>query len=442
VSSQNKGIFAKLMKTLSAVEPNEIRATSLSFLFVFILMAAYYPLRNVRDALASNWTDPEISWLWTLNFFISTAIVAVYGFAVTRIPFKKLVPSVYAFFAASFVIFFVATSGERTVLIDKAYYVWISVFALFHLSVFWSFVADTFNKEQASRLFGIFAGAASLGAIFGPLMTGIFAEQIGGSGLMLVSAVMLMIPIPIILVLDKLKTTELGNASHHLDADKAKIGGNPFKGFVDFFANPYLLGIGCFLILYTGIGTFVYFQQVDLLRAIEDEARRAAIYGYRDAIVNTLTYILAFFVTGRMVSKLGMPSALMLVPVVLIFGMAILAFTPVLLAAVTMHVALRAGNYGLTRPSREMLFTVVDREERFKAKPVIDIVVYRGGDVMMGWFYTGLSTGLGLGLAAIAAVGAIVSALWAFVGLKLGQSFDRRDKPSEEESSGTESSAV
>ena len=143
-----------------------------------------------------------------------------------------------------------------------------------------------------------------------------------------------------------------------------------------------------------------------------------------------------------MVSKLGMPSALMLVPVVLIFGMAILAFTPVLLAAVTMHVALRAGNYGLTRPSREMLFTVVDREERFKAKPVIDIVVYRGGDVMMGWFYTGLSTGLGLGLAAIAAVGAIVSALWAFVGLKLGQSFDRRDKPSEEESSGTESSAV
>ena len=430
MNTKNNGVFAKLMKTLSAIEPNEIKATALSFLFVFTLMAAYYPLRNVRDAMASNWTDPEISWLWTLNFFISTAIVAIYGFAVTRVPFKKLVPSIYIFFSASFVLFFVATVGsERTVLVDKAYYVWISVFALLHLSVFWSFMADIYSKNQASRLFGLFAGAASLGAIFGPLMTATLGQSLGIGGLMLVSAVMLLIPIPIILVLDRLKTTELGNADHSLDTEQAKIGGNPLKGFVDFFTNPYLLGIGGFLILYTGIGTFVYFQQVDLLRAIEDEARRASIYGYRDAIVNTLTYVLAFFVTGRLVTKLGMPTALAIVPAVLIFGMAILAFTPVLLAAVTMHVALRAGNYGLTRPSREMLFTVVDREERFKAKPVIDIVVYRGGDVMMGWFYTLLSTGLGLGLAAIAAVGALVAALWAFVGIKLGQSFDRRDKP-------------
>ena len=433
MQDKKSGIFSKLMKALSAVEPNEVKATWLSFLFVFILMAAYYPLRNVRDALASNWTDLEISWLWTLNFFISTAIVAIYGFAITRVPFKKLVPSVYAFFAASFVVFFLATGGgERTVLIDKAYYVWISVFALFHLSVFWSFMADIYTKDQASRLFGIFAGAASLGAIFGPLMTGIFAQQIGGSGLMLVSAVMLMIPIPIIFALDRLKVTELGNVEHQLDTEKAKIGGNPFKGFADFFTNPYLLGIGGFLVLYTGIGTFVYFQQVELLRVVEDEAKRAAIYGYRDAIVNTLTYFLAFFLTGRMVTKLGMPSALMAVPIVLIFGMSILAFTPVLLAAVTMHVALRAGNYGLTRPAREMLFTVVDREERFKAKPVIDIVVYRGGDVAMGWFYTLLSTGLGLGLAMIAAVGALVSALWAFSGLLLGRSFEKKDKPVEE----------
>lgn len=428
MNTSKNGIFAKLMKTLSAVESNEIKATWLSFLFVFILMAAYYPLRNVRDSLASNWTDPEISWLWTLNFFISTAIVAVYGFAVTRVSFKKLVPSVYAFFAASFVVFFFATGGERTVLIDKAYYVWISVFALFHLSVFWSFMADIYNKDQASRLFGIFAGAASLGAIAGPIMTATLASNLGGSGLMLISAVMLIFPIPIILTLDKLKTTELGNAEHHLDLESAKIGGNPFKGFADFVTNPYLLGIGAFLILYTGIGTFVYFQQVELLRAYEEDAR-TVIYGYRDAITNTITYLLAFVVTGRMVTKWGMPPALMAVPVILIVGMSILAFVPVLLAATTMNIALRAGNYGLTRPAREMLFTVVDREERFKAKPVIDIVVYRGGDVAMGWFYTLLSTGLGLALGMIAAVGALVSALWAFSGLLLGRAFERRDKP-------------
>ena len=428
MNTKKNGILARVMKTLSAVESNEIKATALSFAFVFILMAAYYPLRNVRDSLASNWTDPEISWLWTLNFFISTAIVAVYGFAVTRVPFKKLVPSVYAFFAASFVLFFLATGGgERTVLIDKAYYVWISVFALFHLSVFWSFMADIYNKDQAGRLFGIFAGAASLGAIAGPAMTAALASNLGG-GLMLISAVMLIFPIPIILTLDKLKETELGNSEHHLDIESARIGGNPFKGFADFFTNPYLLGIGAFLILYTGIGTFVYFQQVELLRAYEEDAR-TVIYGYRDLITNTLTYLLAFVVTGRMVTKWGMSPALMVVPVILVLGMSILAFTPVLLAAVTMNIVLRAGNYGLTRPAREMLFTVVDREERFKAKPVIDIVVYRGGDVVMSWFYTLLSTGIGLGLAMIAAVGALVSSLWAFSGLLLGRSFNRRDKP-------------
>jgi len=437
MSDSKSGVLAVLLKKASQIEENEIKATVISFLFVFILMAAYYPLRNVRDAMASNWTDPEISLLWTLNFFISTLIVAIYGFAVTRVPFKKLVPSIYLFFAASFVVFFVATVGEeRTVFIDKAYYVWISVFALLHLSVFWSFMADIYNKNQASRLFGLFAGAASLGAIFGPLMTATLGERLGIGGLMLVSAVMLLIPIPIILILDRLKVTELGNASHNLDTEQAKIGGNPLKGFSDFVKNPYLLGIGGFLVLYTGIGTFVYFQQVDLLRAIEDEARRAAIYGYRDVAVNTLTYLLAFFVTGRLVTKLGMPSALMLVPAVLIVGMAILAFTPVLLAAVTMHVVLRAGNYGLTRPSREMLFTVVGREERFKAKPVIDIVVYRGGDVMMGWFYTLLSTGIGLGLAAIAGVGALVAALWAFVGFKLGKTFEAKDEAVKQQESG------
>ena len=183
------------------------------------------------------------------------------------------------------------------------------------------------------------------------------------------------------------------------------------------------LGIGIFIILYTGIGSFVYLEQKNLLEVFTRE-ERTEIYAYRDALVNTITYILAFFLTGRIVSKLGMPPALAIVPILLIFGMLVLAFSPVLLAAVGMHVVLRAGNYGLTRPAREMLFTHVDRESRFKTKPVIDIVAYRGGDVIMGWFFTGLTQGIGLGLAAVAAVGAGIAALWAFVGYRLGKSFD------------------
>ena len=390
-------------------------------------MAAYYLLRPVRDAMASDWTDTELSMLWTLNFFISTAIVAVWGFVIARIPFNKLVPGIYTFFATSFVFFFFATQSlEDRVLVDKSFYIWVSVFALFHVSVFWSYMADIFNKEQAKRLFAVIAAGASLGAIFGPLLSGFMANAIGIYAMMLIAAVMLMIPVPIILYLARLKQTELGNAEVAIDIEKAKIGGYPLRGFHDFFTNPYLLGIGIFIILYTGIGSFVYFEQKNLLAEFTLE-ERTSIYGYRDAVVNTLTYLLAFFLTGRLVTKLGMPVTLAVVPVVLIFGMLILSFSPVLMVAVTMHVVLRAGNYGLTRPAREMLFTLASREDRFKTKPVIDIVAYRGGDVIMGWFFTGLSTGLGLGLAAIAAVGAGIAAVWAFVGYRLGRRFDRQE---------------
>ncbi len=427
MTEHNHRLFARGIKSLSTIEANEIKATFLSFAFVFILMAAYYVLRPIRDAMASDWTDAEVSWLWTLNFFISTAMVAIWGFAIAHIRFSRLVPGIYLFFAASFVLFFFASESlEDRVLVDKGFYLWVSVFALFHVSVFWSYMADVFNKEQSKRLFAIIAAGASLGAIFGPLLSGVISHLIGVDAMMLLSAVMLMLPIPIILYLARLKQTELGNAEATVDIEQVKIGGNPLTGFRDFFTHPYLLGIGVFIILYTGIGSFVYFEQKNLLAEFTRE-QRASIYGYRDALVNTLTYLLAFFVTGRLVTRLGMPIALAAVPVVLIFGMLVLAFSPVLMVAVAMHVALRAGNYGLTRPAREMLFTLVSREDRFKAKPVIDIVAYRGGDVIMGWFFTALSTGLGLGMAAIAAVGAGLAALWALFGLLLGRSFDRRE---------------
>lgn len=413
-----------LRKSIS-IKDNEVKAATLSFSFIFILMTAYYIVRPVRDALASDWTDAEVSTLWTLNFFISTGIVALYGLAVARMPFRKLVPGIYAFFAASFIIFYAAVqTTDDTVLINKAFYLWVSVFALFHVSVFWSFMSDTFNKEQAGRLFAMIAAGASAGAIVGPLISARFAGQLGVENLMLIAAVMLLLPIPIISSLSKLKGTELNNADLKLDADKLKIGGNPFSGFKEFFSNPYLLGIGIFIILYTGIGSFVYLEQKNLL-APYDMEMRTTIYGYRDAILNTLTFALAFFVTGRLVSRLGMPVALPIVPILIIFGMLVLTFSPVLIVAVGMHIASKAGNYAVTRPAREMLFTQVDRESRFKAKPVIDIVAYRGGDVIMGWFFTFLTQGLNLGLAAVAGVGAMIAGLWAIVGIWLGRRFER-----------------
>lgn len=429
--AQIKDTIASIMKWLAEIERHELKATALSFLFVFILMFAYYLLRPVRDAMASDWTDVEVSWLWTMNFVISTILVALYGFVVSRVSFKRFVTSIYLFFALTFVLFFVVSqSSENQVLVDKAYYLWVSVFSLFHLSVFWGFMADIFNKTQASRLFGIITAGASAGSVCGAVFSGKFAPILGIESMMLIAALLLLLPIPIILALGRLKDTDLGNSQHSIDSSKLKIGNNPIGGFVDFFTNPYLMGVGLFLILYTGIGSFVYFEQKNLLAGF-DIKTRASIYGYRDAIVSVLTYFLAFFVTGRLVTKLGMPSALAMVPIILIFGMLILSFSPVLLAAVAMHISLKAGNYGLTRPAREMLFTVVDREALLKAKPVVDIVAYRGGDVIMGWLFSFLSTGIGLGMAAIALVGALISGLWAIVGYLLGKSFDKIESNSE-----------
>lgn len=425
-STSTNPIVRFLLRTTN-VQDNEIKAAIASFVFIFILMAGYFLLRPMRDSMASDWTDAEVSWLWTLNFFISTIIVAVYGVFVSKLDFKKLVPGIYLFFVASFVVFyFSAGSSSDTVLIKKSFYVWISVYALFHVSVFWSFMADTFNKEQAARLFSVFAAGASLGATAGGLLSATLAKTIGESPMVLVAAVMLLCVIPIVLYLQKQKTTALGNAELVVDAEKTKIGGNPIGGFKTFFTNPYLLGIGVFIILYTGVGSFVYFFQKNLFEDFAS-ADRTAIYGIRDALVNIITFLLAFVVTGRIVPKLGMPTALAIVPFLMIVGMGIIALSPIWLIAVAVWVASRAGNYGLTRPAREMLFTQVSREDRFKTKPVIDIVAYRGGDVIMAWLFTFLTSGIGLGLAMVAAVGAGIMAIWTALAVFLGRVYERSE---------------
>ena len=421
--------ISRFLKRASKIEAHEVNATISSFLFVVILMSAYYILRPVRDAMASDWSDAEVSWLWTINFFISTAVVALYGVAVSRFRFQLLVPTVYGFFALTFVVFYVAVSGsvDRTV-IDKSFYVWVSVFSLFHISVFWSFMSDLFNKEQAGRLFGIIAAGASVGGLIGPAIPSFFSESLGTDNLMLIASSMLLLPIPIIFHLQSLKSSELHNEDFISKNAPAKIGGNPFAGFQLFFSSPYLLAIALFIFLYTGISSFIYFELKNLLADLS-RPERTAVWAQMDLAVNTLSIATGLFATGRIMSKFGMPVTIALVPVLICIGLIVIAISPVMAVVVGLQILRRAGNYAVTRPAREMLFTRVDRETRFKAKPVIDIVAYRGGDTVMAWLFTGLTQGLGLGLASVALVGAGIAALWTLVGLYLGRWFERSEKP-------------
>jgi AAA family ATP:ADP antiporter len=341
---------------------------------------------------------------------------------------------VYLFFAASFGAFYVGSqSVADSTLIDKSFYVWLSVFSLFHVSVFWTFMSGLFSKHQAPRLFAIIASGASVGAIVGPSIPTFFAEDIGIMNLMLISAVILLVPVPIIGVLEKLKVTELGNEELQADLSQAKrLGKNPFSGFLLFIKNPYLLGIGIFILMYVTMNTFIYMELREGL-AIYERPQRTAIYGSIDLAVNTLALITALFLTGRLTTRFGMATTLSMIPILMVGGWLIVAAVPVLGVLIGLQVVRRAGNYAVTKPGREMLFTLVDTEARYKAKPVIDIVVYRGGDMATAWLHTGLREILQLGLGGVAIVGAIVAAVWGYAGIYLGRTFNKAtlDNPAE-----------
>ncbi|MGH8224488.1 MAG: NTP/NDP exchange transporter [Woeseiaceae bacterium] len=422
----NGGPIRRAIRAATGIRPNELKATFLSFLFIFVLMAAYFILRPVRDAMASDFSDVELSTLWTGTFLFSVPAVVLYGAVIPHVRFDRLVPSVYAFFAATFLGFYFAASAlHDAIWLDKLFYVWISVFSLFHLSVFWSFMSGLFNREQAKRTFAIIATGASAGAVVGPAIATFFADDIGTLNLMLIAAVMLLVPIPLIGVLERLKVSDLGNAELKADLSRQlRLGKNPFSGFTLLFRNRYLLGIAVFILLYVTMNTFFYFEIRDLLRDFE-RATRTQWWGGIDLVVNSLAVLIAVFGTGRLATRFGMSTTLALLPVLMVGGWLLIAAAPVLPVIVALQIARRAGNYAITRPGREMLFTLVDQEMRYKSKPVIDIVVYRGGDMVTAWAYTGITAAFALGISGIAIIAAVIAALWALSGLLMGRRYDR-----------------
>ena len=423
-SSAQPNILIRFIKSATTIEPDEVKATLLSFGLVFVLMASYYILRPVRDSFASDWTRVERSTLWTFTFVFSVIATALYGFAASKISLKKLVPFVYAFFSATFVgVYVLSELIDNADLVRRFFYVWVSVFSLFHLSVFWSFMSDLYSKEQSKRLFGFITTGASVGALVGPSIPLLFASSIGTNALLLIASVVLLFTIPLILYIQSFVAKEMGVEFGQSEAQLPRgMGGNPLAGFSIFVKNPFLLGIGAFIFLYTAISTFIYFDIADML-VDYTEAQRTQVWAFMDLATNAITIVTGLFVTSRLATKMGLAFTLALVPVVVCLGLFTMALVPIVWILVGFQIFRRSGNYGITRPAREMLFTVVDQETRFKAKQVVDVVVYRGGDVFWAWFATALTALFGLGLAGTALVGAVIAAIWALLGVRLGKRF-------------------
>ncbi len=325
----------------------------------------------------------------------------------------------YGFFILNLLLFYAAfqVEGWREGS-ARAFFIWASVFNLFVVSVFWSFMVNIFSSAQGKRLFGLIAAGGSAGAITGPALTALLVAPIGPTNLLLVSALLLGGAMVCIRQLGRWSAEQRPAAGQ--GAPQA-LGGSVLAGLTLILRSPYLLGVALFMLLFTTLSTFLYFEQAHIVaQSFDSPAARTRFFALLDLAVNTLTVLVQVLVTSRLLGRIGVAGSLALVPLLSALGFALLALTPVLAALAAFQVLRRAGDYAVTRPARELLYTVVDREAKYKAKNALDTVVYRGGDALAGWLFAGLKS-LGLGLAAIAWIAVPIALAWAAVALWLGR---------------------
>jgi AAA family ATP:ADP antiporter len=413
------------------VRPEELRSLIWSFLYFFSLLCSYYIIRPIRDEMGIAGGVENLQWLFTGTFLMMLAAVPIFGWIASRYPRKRFIPYVYYFFIANLLLFFFLFSTDLThAYVARAFFIWVSVYNLFVVSVFWSFMADIYSDSQAKRLFGFIAAGGTTGAIVGPALTGNLVLLLGPKNLLPISAILLFVSVVCIRRLISKKHESASTVPDSFsktgpnqseDSDEKPMGGSIVAAFSLVLSSPYLMGICLLIFLFTTLATFLYFQQAQIVRdSFDDPSRRTAVFAAIDFAVNTLAVVIQVFLTGRIVKSMGLSWSLALIPVLLGLGFLMLGLAPLLIVLVIVQVVRRAGNYAITRPSREMLFTVLTKEEKYKAKNFIDTAIYRGGDVVSAWVFAGLS-GLGLSLSAIAIAAVPLSGIWATVSYILGK---------------------
>ena len=419
------------LKRLVNVEPQEFKALSWSCAYFFALLCSYYILRPLRDEMGIAGGVKNLQWLFTGTFLAMLAVVPLFGWITSHFPRKRFLPYVYYFFIVTILLFFVLFKSNIThAYVARAFFIWVSVFNLFVVSVFWSFMADIFRSAQAKRLFGFIAAGGTAGALTGPALTAALAVPLGTTNLLLISAGLLGGAVFCVKRLIAWRESPLsmrpGRASAAGDAtatetEEEAMGGGILAAFHLVLKSPYLIGICLLMLLFTTLATFLYFQQAHIIRDhFADSAERTTVFAVMDFTVNALTIIVQLFLTGRIVTHLGLGWTLALIPLLLGIGFLILGLTPILGAIIIVQIIRRAGNYAIMKPAREMLYVVLSKEEKYKAKNFIDTAIYRGGDVLSAWAFAGLQ-GLGFTLSAIAFIAVPLSAIWAWTSFKLGK---------------------
>ncbi|MEP6709304.1 MAG: MFS transporter [Verrucomicrobiota bacterium] len=408
------------------VKPNELRALGLGFVFNFLVLGGYYVIRPIRDNIGAEGGLENLPWMYTGTLVAMLFANTLFSAIVARMSRRRFIPIAYRFFIINLVIFYILMRSlppAQNIWVGRAFFVWVSVFNLFVVTVFWAFMTDIFNSEQAKRLFGFIAVGGTLGGIVGGLVTASLVKKLGAFNLFFVSALMLEAAAWCV----KLFPTEFKNGRQDrqptpVDAGAEKpIGGGIITGISHVMRSPYLLGICASMLLYAISSTLVYFQQAAITaQEFHDRAARTAFFAQIDISVNLLTIGIQIFLTGRLLKWFGVGLTLAFLPLISTIGFLAMGFMPVLALLAVFQTIRRAGNFAVTRPAREVLFTVLRREDKYKAKSFIDTFVYRAGDQIGAWSYP-LLTWLGLGLTGISFVAAPMAAIWCVLSLWLGR---------------------
>src|SRR5688500_10145087 len=395
-------------------DPQERRALGWSLLYVFAVLSAYYVLRPIRDEMGVQGGVDNLPWLFTGTLLGMIALNPLFAVLVKRLPRVRFISYSYRFFSLNLVVFaggLALADPAQNVWLGRAFFIWLSVFNLFVVSVFWALMVDVFDSDQGKRLFAYIAAGATLGAIAGSTITASLVRELGPTTLFFASVLLLEVAVLAVRRLAPKRQAE----------PEAPIGGSVLAGISHTLRSPYLLNVCLFLLLFTVTSTFLYFQQATIARDhFPDRASRTAFFAQVDLLVNALTLAVQLFFTARILRRFGVALTLGILPLFTLLGFAALAAAPVVAVLVAFQVLRRAANFVPARPTRELLYTVVAREDKYKAKSFIDTVVYRAGDQVGSWSYLLLSA-MGLGIAGVAIVAVPLSALWLLNSVWLGR---------------------
>jgi ATP:ADP antiporter, AAA family len=416
--------WTTLRQRVVDARPDELRALGVAFVYFFLVLTSYYIIRPIRDDMGVAGGVENLPWLFTGTLVAMIAANALFGAIVARFSRRQFIPYAYRFFLLNLVLFFFvlrAAPPEQQVWIGRAFYIWASVFNLFVVSVFWGFMADIFTTEQSKRLFAFIAVGGTLGAISGATITATLVQTLGPLNLLLVSAALLEVAAQCVRWFP-VKFASVRSDEREERRDEQAIGGSIWAGLTHSLKSPYLLGICAYMLLQSITATFMYFQQAELARAHfgADRAARTGFFAQIDLYVNVLTILVQVFLTSRLLKWLGVGVTLATLPLISVIGFTTLGLVPTIGVLVVYQVLRRAGNFALSRPAREVLFTSVPREDKYKAKSFIDTFVYRAGDQVGAWSYAALGW-FGLAMTGISFVAVPLAVIWTGFSLWLGK---------------------